>query len=226
MAVDVSIIVPCYNEADTIANAIKELQTLRDRFEVEIIVVDDGSTDGSSERLGEFSGIKLERHEKNRGKGAAIATGAKNATGEVIIIQDADLEYDPKEIPDLVSPILAGKYDIVYGSRFKGKIEGMTLSHYFGNKILSFFTGLLYGVEVTDMMTGHKAFRTAVFRQLNLKSPGFEFEVDVTVQVLLKGYSIHEIPITYSKRKFGEAKIGWADGVKSLLRLFKYRLTF
>ncbi len=226
MTVDVSVIVPCYNEAHTIANAIKELQSLRDRFEVEIIVVDDGSTDGSSQKLRELSGIKLERHETNRGKGAAIATGAKKATGGVIVIQDADLEYDPKEIPNLANPILAGKCDIVYGSRFKGKIEGMTLSHYVGNKVLSFFTGLLYGAEVTDMMTGHKAFRATVFKQLNLESQGFEFELDVTVQALRRGYSINEVPITYSKRKFGEAKIGWADGVKSLLRLFKYRLGF
>ena len=224
MTVDVSVIVPCYNEAYTIANAIQELQSLRDLFQVEIIVVDDGSTDGSSQKLRELSGIKLERHETNRGKGAAIATGAKSATGEVIIIQDADLEYDPKEIPDLANPILAGKCDIVYGSRFRGNIEGMTLSHYVGNKVLSFFTGLLYGVEVTDMMTGHKAFRAHLFKQFDLKSTGFGFEMEVTVKALEKGYRIQEVPIRYSRRKFGQPKIRWRDGFKSMIQLFAYRL--
>lgn len=208
----VSVIVPCYNEADTIVNAVEQLQSLRNVLDIEIIVVDDGSTDESVQKLNELKDIELERHKKNRGKGAAITTGAAKAIGEVIVIQDADLEYDPDAIPELVKPILSGEFDIVYGSRFQGKIEGMTFSHYVGNKILSFFTGLFYGAKVTDMMTGHKAFRTAVFRGLKLESRGFEFELDVTVEALRKGYSIHEIPIAYSKRKFGKAKIGWADG--------------
>jgi glycosyltransferase involved in cell wall biosynthesis len=199
---------------------------LHDGFEVEPIVVDDGSTDGSYEKLRDMKEVTIERHERNQGKGAAVATGARRATGEVIVIQDADLEYDPKEIPALVAPILNEKCDIVYGSRFKGNVEGMTFSHYAGNKILSFFTGLLYGAEVSDMMTGHKAFRSSVFKELNLQSPGFEFELEVTVEALRRGYSIYEVPITYSRRKFGEAKIGWVDGFKTLLKLFEFRLGF
>jgi len=224
MAARLTVIIPCYNEADTILSAIEQVQALRDRFDLEIIVVDDGSTDGSFESLRNVEGIKLERHEKNRGKGAAVVTGLAKATGDVVVIQDADLEYDPKQIPVLVDPILSGKCDIVYGSRFKGDITGMSFSHYVGNKILSFFTSLLYGVEVTDMMTGHKAFRASVFKELTLESSRFEFELEVTVEALRTGYTICEIPITYSKRRFGEAKIGWTDGVKTLLKLLEYRL--
>lgn len=226
MTEKVSILVPCYNEADTIMNAIEQLQSLRPGFEVEIIVVDDGSTDDSTRLLTEVHGIKLVRHERNKGKGAAIATGATIATGKVIVIQDADLEYDPKEIPELVNPILTGECDIVYGSRFRGKIEGMTMSHCFGNKILSYFTSLLYGVEITDMMTGHKAFRASIFKQLPLNSLGFGFEMEVTVKALKKGIKITEVPIPYSKRKFGKPKIRWRDGIKSIMQLFEYRFGF
>lgn len=222
----VSVIVPCYNEADTILSALEQIRALRDTFELEIIVVDDGSTDGTTQKLDHVPDITLERHEVNKGKGASIATGVTKATGEVIVIQDADLEYAPKEIPELVRPILTGECDIVYGSRFKGKIVGMPFSHYIGNKILSYFTSLLYGVSVTDMMTGHKAFRARVFKQLELKSRGFGFEVEVTVKALEKGFKIKEVAIGYSRRKFGKPKIRWWDGIKSVLQLFKYRLGF
>lgn len=222
----VSVIVPCFNEADTIATAVEQIAALRSKLDVEIIVVDDGSTDDSFEKLSKKKGIKVDRHTVNRGKGAAIASGATLATGNVIVIQDADLEYDAGTIPTLVEPILSGKCDIVYGSRFKGDIIGMTCSHFVGNKILSYFTSLLCGAVVTDMMTCQKAFRANVFRSLNLESPRFEFELEVTVEALRKGYSIQEIPIPYSKRKFGEAKIGWSDGFKIMLKLFRYRFGF
>ena len=217
---------PCFNEADTIVTAVEQIAGLRSKLDVEIIVVDDGSTDGSFEKLSKIEGIRVDRHRVNRGKGAAVTSGAALASGDVLVIQDADLEYDAGAIPSLVEPILSGKCDIVYGSRFKGDIEGMTFSHLVGNKILSYFTTLLCGAEVTDMMTCQKAFRTSVFRSLNLQSPRFEFELEVTVQALHKGYSIHEIPIPYSKRKFGEAKISWSDGIKTMLKLLEYRFGF
>jgi glycosyltransferase involved in cell wall biosynthesis len=222
----ISIIVPCYNEAETIVNAVEQLTALREKLDVEIIVVDDGSTDSSYEKLKALQSIQVQRHEINHGKGAAIATGAARANGDVIVIQDADMEYAASVIPTIVEPILAGKCDIVYGSRFKGNIQGMTFSHLVGNKILSYFTTLICGAEITDMMTGQKAFRTSVFKGLNLESPRFEFELEVTVEALRKGYAIYEVPIPYSKRKFGEAKIGWADGVKTMLKILRYRFEF
>jgi len=222
----VSILVPCYNEASTITQTVDQLNALRDNLDVEIIIIDDGSTDGSFDKLIGLHGITVERHQTNLGKGAAIATGAKRAMGDVIVVQDADLEYDASVIPALVEPILNGQWDVVYGSRFKGNIEGMTFSHLIGNKMLSYFTSFFFGAKVTDMMTGQKAFRAAVFRGLNLEASGFEFELEVTVQVLQKGYSIHEIPIRYSKRKFGEAKIGWSDGFKTLVKMIEYRFGF
>jgi glycosyltransferase involved in cell wall biosynthesis len=222
----VTVIVPCFNEADTITAAVEQIAALRSKLDLEIIVVDDGSTDGSFEQLSKMPGIKVDRHTVNRGKGAGIASGAALATGDVIVIQDADLEYDAATIPTLVERIFNGTYDIVYGSRFKGNIAGMTFSHFVGNKILSYFTSLLCGAVITDMMTCQKAFRASVFRSLELKSPRFEFELEVTVEALRKGYSIHEIPIPYSKRKFGEAKIGWSDGLKTMVKLFRYRFGF
>jgi glycosyltransferase involved in cell wall biosynthesis len=222
----VSVLVPCFNEADTVTTAIEQISALRDKLDLEIVVVDDGSTDGSFEKVSKLAGIKTKKHTVNRGKGAAILTAAGLATGDVFVIQDADLEYDAGAIPTIVGPILAGKVDVVYGSRFKGDIEDMSFSHLIGNKVLSYFTSLLCGAVITDMMTCQKAFRASVFRGLNLKPSRFEFELDVTVEALRRGYSILEVPIPYEKRKFGEAKIDWWDGVKTMLKLFRYRLGF
>jgi len=224
MTAKVSIIVPCYNEEDTIANVIEKLNGLRGKLDCEIIAVDDGSTDRTFEIMKDFLGIRIVRNGTNRGKGAAVSIAAANAAGDVVAIQDADLEYDPADIPRLVKPILNGECEVVYGSRFKGKIMGMSRSHYVGNRVLSFFASLLYGTRVTDIMTGHKTFKTSVFRELRLKSKGFEFEVEVTARVLGAGHRITEVPITYHRRQFGAAKIKWTDGVMCLFRLVGYRL--
>jgi glycosyltransferase involved in cell wall biosynthesis len=205
---------------------VEKIGSVSSAFDMEVVIVDDASTDMTPQVLKNMPGVLVLRHGSNEGKGAAILTGLERATGKVVVIQDADLEYDPKEIPHLVSPIFEGKSLVVYGSRFKGKIEGMKFSHYVGNKILSFFTSLLYGVRITDLMTGYKAFRTDVFRKLDLKSSRFEFELEVTVNALEKGYRIDEVPIAYSIRKFGKAKIGWTDGVKCLFHLFVRRLRY
>jgi len=219
----ISVVVPCFNEANTIVSAVDDIVALCDRIDLEVIVIDDGSSDESFSKLSERRDIKLQRHNINLGKGAAIATGTAIAAGDIIVIHDADLEYDAEAIPKLIEPILTGKSDIVYGSRFKGEIDEMSFSHYAGNKVLSYFTSLLCGASVSDMMTGQKAFRTNVFRSLHLEARRFEFEVEVTVEALRRGYSILEVPIPYSRRKFGEAKITWSDGIRTMLRLLECR---
>jgi glycosyltransferase involved in cell wall biosynthesis len=222
----ISIVVPCYNEEATIQNVLERLLSLGRKLDYEIIVVDDGSVDLTYNILKGLKGIRLVRHDTNRGKGAAIITGAANATGDVIVIQDADLEYDPGNIPNLANPILERQCDVVYGSRFKGKATGMRLSRFVGNKVLTYFTRLLYRTELTDVMTGHKAFRTNVFKELDLESTGFEFELEVTVKALERGYAIREVPIAYSRRLLGQAKIRWIDGLKCLFLLFRRRSKF
>ena len=153
----VSIIIPCYNEEESIERVLKQVLAVKLPIEKEVIVVDDGSTDKSAELTQKFNDVTLVRHEINRGKGVAIRTGVEKANGDIAIIQDADLEYDPKDIPALIEPILTGDADVVLGSRFKKDVKGMSFSHNISNKALSFFTSILLGVEITDVMTGYKA---------------------------------------------------------------------
>jgi len=221
---DISVIIPAYNEGETIGEVLRRLAKIDwPLHNMEVVVVDDGSTDQTQKEIESFPFVKYIRHKKNGGKGAAIRTGVKSSTGKVIVIQDADMEYPPECIPHLVKPILTGVVDIVYGSRFRGKYEQMSLSHFIGNKILSLVTRILYNAPITDVMTGHKAFDRAVFNSFELNEDGFSVEVEMTSKGLQNGWRFMEVPIRYSPRNFGVSKIVYLDGIKSLLRLIIYR---
>ena len=188
---EVSIIVPAYNEEETICKVVAELLQIKDLIPaMEIIVVDDGSTDKTVSELSKFSTIKLIKHEHNMGKGAALKTGFNVAKGRVLLVQDADMEYSPHEIPNLIKPILDGKADVVYGSRFQSKPDGMSTTHFLGNIILSMTASILYKRKITDVMTGYKAFSSKVAKSIHLKENGFSVEVELTGQILQQGWSV------------------------------------
>jgi glycosyltransferase involved in cell wall biosynthesis len=199
-------------------------------LEKELIVVDDGSTDGTREVLRELDGskygAKIYFHENNQGKGAALRTAQGHATGDVIIIQDADMEYSPKEYPNLLEPILNGHADVVYGSRLSGGslTRAFNFTHYLGNKFLSLMTNLLYNCTLTDMETCYKVFKADIFKRIVIKSNRFEFEPEITAKVLRQGVRIYELPISYFGRDYSEGKkITWVDGFGALWALVKYR---
>lgn len=225
-----SIIVPVFNEERTIESVIEKIKSVKLRNILkEIIIVDDFSTDKTKSVIRKFdkNNVKVFYHKKNCGKGAAIRTGLKNSTGNIILIQDADLEYDPKEYRRLLEPIITNKASIVYGSRLKvikKNLKKMYKLNYFGNILLSSITNLLYGAVITDMETGYKVFRSDVIKNINLKAKGFELEPEITAKVLKKGYRIKEVPIDFNPRKIEEGKkITWLDGIKAIYYLLKYR---
>jgi glycosyltransferase involved in cell wall biosynthesis len=225
MIMRVSIIIPCYNEKETIGEVIRRLSSVMFPCESEIIVVDDGSTDGTGEVVRDWAGCKIAVHEVNRGKGRAIQSGLAEASGDLVVIQDGDMEYPPEELPKLVQPILDGEADVVLGSRFTGEFKGMSLSHHVANRGLSYVTSFLFGRRITDVMTGHKAFRTEVLRGLDLRSSEFEIETEMVAKAIAKGYRVKEVPIRYHYRKKGVAKISWRHGFRSLGVLLKIRLS-
>ncbi|MEK6876048.1 MAG: glycosyltransferase family 2 protein [Nanoarchaeota archaeon] len=227
-----SIIMPVYNEEKTILKVISRVKNARLwNIKKEIIVVDDFSRDGTRKLLERLQDrrLKVFFHEKNRGKGAAIRTALKHATGDIMLIQDADLEYNPKEYKKLLKPIINGKAKVVYGSRLasiRKNLKKMYKLHYFGNLFLTVITSALYGAEITDMETGYKVFKREVIKNMSLKAKRFDFEPEITAKILKKGYKITEVPIDFMGRKFSEGKkITWKDGVKALLYLIKYRFT-
>lgn len=225
-----SIIIPVYNEEKTISDVINEVKKVKIKgIAKEMIVVDDSSTDNTRNILKKIKdkSIKVFYHKKNMGKGAAIKTGLKNSTGDIILIQDADLEYSPDEYPKLLKSIIKGNAKVVYGSRLeaiKKNLKNMYKLHYIGNLFLTLITNLLYRAKITDMETGYKVFRREVVKEINLKSKRFDFEPEITAKILKKGYKIYEVPISFAGRKFKEGKkITWLDGIKAVYYLIKYR---
>jgi glycosyltransferase involved in cell wall biosynthesis len=217
---DVSVVVPAFDEEGNISQVISELLKVKEVIpNMEIIVVDDYSSDGTVLKLMKFKSITLILHLKNMGKGAALRTGFKAAKGRVVVIQDADMEYFPGEIPNIVRPILSGKADVVYGSRFNSKPSSMSFMHFLGNMFLSLVASLLYGKRITDIMTGHKAFSNKVIDSVDLKEDGFAVEVELTAQILQNGWKFFEVPIGYTYRPNGVSKIRNIDGLKSFIRL-------
>ena len=230
-----SILIPVYNEEKTIVKVIDEVDKVKiNNVEKEIIVVDDCSTDKTRDILKKIKNksVKIFYHNKNMGKGSAIRTALENSTGGIISIQDADLEYEPRYIAKLVKPILEGKSDVVYGSRFLGKKliffgkeKTILPSHWIGNRFLTLFTNLLYNGKITDMETGCKVFRKNVIKGINLKATRFDIEPEITAKILKRGFKIKEIPIDFNPRTSEEGKkITWIDGIKAAYYLLKYRI--
>ncbi len=222
----ISVIVPAFNEARTIESSLDRLEAAP--FDKQVIVVDDCSTDGTAEILGRIPSIKLLRHERNLGKGAAIRTGIAHADGEVVIIQDADLEYDPLEIPVVIAPILEGRATISYGCRFfRGLPPTMPLANKIANVLLALSVRVLYGYPLRDEATCYKAFRTDVLKSIPLRCQRFEFCPEVTAKALRRGIPIVEVPLNgYLPRPYTEGKkIRWTDGVEAIWTLLRYRFT-
>ncbi len=219
-----SIIMPVYNEEKTVAEIIDRI--LRIKIDKELVIVDDCSTDGTREILKRIDSpfVKVRYHSENRGKGAAIRTALGEVTGEVVTIQDADLEYAPEEYPRLLSPIADGASGVVYGSRFlKGGSRSMSLFR-FGNWFLTTVTNLLYGAHLTDMETCYKMFRAELIKGISLEANRFDFEPEITAKLLLQGEKILEVPISYTGRDFLEGKkITWRDGISALRCLLRCR---
>ena len=227
----ISVIIPVYNEARTVEKLLGKVLAIN--LNLEIILIDDASTDQSvkivldKRNKEQLTNLKLIRHEKNKGKGYAIRTGLKEVTGKIVIIQDADLEYDPEDYYELIKPIESGEYKVVYGSRNlrKENIKRKD-ANYYGNKLLTFVSNVLYGARITDEATCYKVFETKAIKSLNLKCKRFEFCPEVTAKVRKKGYKIKELPISYEPRSIAEGKkINWKDGIEALWTLIKFRFS-
>lgn len=223
-----SVIIPVYNERETLRDAVEAVLAVKRADE--IIIVDDGSTDGTRDlypAVKELSPIiQVHLHERNMGKGAAVRTGFEKAGGDILLIQDADLEYDPRDYFDLLRPIEEGRAAVVYGSRFRGgPTKTMFFWHMVGNKFLTLVTNVLYNTILSDMETCYKVFRADVIAGIPLRSRGFEFEPEITSKVLKRGHRIYEVPISYNGREFEEGKKlnPWKEGPKALYYLLKYR---
>ncbi|MGD9576969.1 MAG: glycosyltransferase family 2 protein [Syntrophorhabdus sp.] len=221
-----SIIIPAFNEVAFLPEVIRRVRETP--YDKEIIIVDDGSTDGTLEYLKSLKekGVKVIPHKENIGKGAAVRSGLAASTGDVIIVQDADLEYDPRDYPALLGPIIDGKADVVFGSRFLGGPHRVLFFwHSVGNFLITLISNMLTDLNLTDMETGYKVFRREVFNHISIESDRFGFEPEITSKVAKKGFRIYEVPISYSGRGYQEGKkITWKDGIKAIFTVLKYNL--
>jgi glycosyltransferase involved in cell wall biosynthesis len=221
-----SVIVPVFNERNTLQEIVRRMRAVELPVDLEIVIVDDGSSDGTRKILPQLedSTVRVMLHPENRGKGAAIRTGLAAVTGDLVLIQDADLEYDPEDWPKLLRPVLTGKATVVYGSRFTGERRNMMFWHWIGNRFLSLTTNVLYNTTLSDMETCYKLFDRKVFDGITLKANRFDFEPEITAKLLRRGNRIYEVPISYAGRDFDEGKkITWRDGFVALYTLIKFR---
>src|SRR5580692_6410938 len=223
-----SVIVPVFNERTTVAEVIRRIRAVELPVDVEVVVVDDGSSDGTDKVLAALgdSTVRIISHPVNRGKGAAIRTGLEAVRGDLVLVQDADLEYDPADWSKLLEPILRGKARVVYGSRFTGERKNMMPLHWIGNRFLSLITNVLYSSTLSDMETCYKLFDARVLEGLTVVSNRFDFEPEITAKVLRRGFRIYEVPISYAGREFDEGKkITWRDGISAIKALVRFRFS-
>jgi len=222
-----SVVIPVYNEKATILEILRRVRAVKLPVAKEIIVVDDFSRDGTRDVLAKLKGkdVRVLLHEQNQGKGAALRTGFAHATGDIVLIQDADLEYDPAEYPRLLAPILDGRADVVYGSRFLGGPHRVLFFwHYVANRFLTTLSNIVSDLNLTDMETCYKVFRSETLRRIRLRSNRFGFEPEITVKLAKLRARIYEVPISYSGRDYDEGKkIGWKDGAAALIHIFRFR---
>ena len=218
---------PAFNERETIEEIIRRVLAVPLR--IELVVIDDASTDGTRDilqTLAKALSFKLLLQPHNRGKGAALARGFAEVTGDIVVIQDADLEYSPEEYPELIELICTGRADVVYGSRFIGRHRVFLFTHFLGNRLLTLMTNVLYNTMLTDMETCFKAMRVDVLRSMTLRSERFGIEPELTAKIFKRGYRVYEVPITYDGRGYEEGKkITWKDGIVAVWTLLKYRFT-
>jgi glycosyltransferase involved in cell wall biosynthesis len=222
-----SVVMPAYNERETIEEIVRRVLAVPLR--TQLIIVDDGSTDGTRDILQRLAGelpITVIFQPSNGGKGAALRRGFQEVTGDLVVIQDADLEYSPEEFPELIELICQGRADVVYGSRFLGRHRVFMFTHYAGNCLLTFITNVLYNTMLTDMETCYKVMRTEVLRSMTLDANGFGIEPELTAKIFKRHYRVYEVPITYDGRGYEDGKkITWRDGIVALWVLLKYRFT-